>query len=105
MLSCVSGVSLLPRLPSLFLQSYVNIIDTVLIPPSGAQPAALPASAGSITATFAAVPSAAQQAVEQGLAPSLAPGETAPLSLSPPTPPGPAPETFVTPALPNTAGK
>lgn len=53
------------------LQSYINIIDEVLIPPSGAQAAPLPISAGNTAAAFGPAPSIAEQAeAAQGFAPT-----------------------------------
>ena len=38
------------------LQSFINIIDAVLLPPNGTQAAPLPISAGNIAASFASAP-------------------------------------------------
>lgn len=56
---------------NLTLQSFVNTIDTVLIPPANAQAVPLPINAGNIAAVFGPTPSVAQQAAAvQGFAPT-----------------------------------
>lgn len=43
------------------LQSYINTIDTVLIPPKNAPAGSLPVNAGNIGVNFGPAPSASQQ--------------------------------------------